>query len=373
MTVTLMQTADAIFYYPMLAETSKTVRAFCARNGFAYEQYVGIKRGHMPWQASYNRVYMLKEMIDRGVSGWVLYLDADAFIRDLDFDLKSYLDERSGSAAIFAGYSSCETPYDINSGGFALNLSDPIAKSMVLDWHRSVDRIPDEIFDRAIDWSHDLANDQHLLWHVLHSYVEERRIKHRIIFERANQSYVNNGPFISQYLRFFFDSFPERLDATTREVARIMADEPDLYGDEGPGTYIVSDHPSLITGCGRKTRFGIETVGVAGGLLGGPFLYLEAGRYRARIFGTAMPGTCFRSDVTARRGQVVLAGQEVVYDRAHRGFLTEMAFCIDKPTHEIEARVAVGADAEMRIHGIQIIRDRQIAREPEAMLQHVAD
>lgn len=69
MDVTFVQTADPVFYYAMLHETSRTVRAFCATNGLKYESYVGVKRGFMPWNATYNRVYMLKEMVDRGYTG----------------------------------------------------------------------------------------------------------------------------------------------------------------------------------------------------------------------------------------------------------------------------------------------------------------
>ena len=355
MTVTIIQTADPIFYYPMLLETSKTVRALCASNGFSYEQYVGIKRGHMPWHASFNRVYMLKEMLDRGVKGWVLYLDADAFVRHLDFDIAGYFAQRSSAGAIFAGYCDGKTPYDINSGGFAVNLSDPVGQSIILDWFRHVDRIPDELFDGAIDWAEDVANDQHLLWHVLHHHVEERRIKNRILFEPTNQSYVNNGPFITQHLRSMHKGFDKRLQAIRAEVDWVLGDRPPLFGNKGPGIYMTAHHPRWLTSCGRRTDLGIEATGQAGGLLFGPYLRLKAGRHVARLFGAARLPNSFRFDVATDRGHVVIAAREVSCGYLQHGLLAELDFELGSPTDSLEVRVEVDADVDLCIHAVQIL------------------
>ena len=360
MTVTLMQTSDAIFYYPMLLETAKTVRALCARNGFAYEQYVGIKRGHMPWQASYNRVYMLKEMIDRGVEGWVLYMDADAFIQDLDFDLGTYLSKRSGSAAIFAGYCTCDTAYDINSGGFAINLSHPIGKGLILDWYDSVANVSSDIFDGAVHWQHDLANDQHLLWQVLKRYVEDISLGDTLIFERSNQSYVNNGPFIAQFLRSSFSSQSDRVAALTARVAEIMRDQQGAYEEEKTGIYLRAQHPKLVTGCGRKTSLGIQSVGDAGGLLFGPYIYLPAGTYEARIIGEirlpdGQDAIGFHSDVATDRGFKLLAQHDRHVDRATNGVISSLQFDLEEDTDSLEVRLTVGPGADISIYAVHIV------------------
>jgi hypothetical protein len=354
-----MQTADAVFYYPLLQETAKTVRGYCLRHGFNYEQYVGIKRGNVPWQASYNRVYMLKEMIDRGVEGWVLYLDADAYIHDMDFDLAAYLEERSDKAAIFAGYSLGTIPYDINSGGFAVNLSHPVGKSLVLDWYETVRRISDEHFAVAIHWQHDLANDQHLLFQVLENYVENLDCGGSIIFERSNQSYVNSGPFIRQHLRSMYDSFDDRMRAVSDLVGSVANDLSDVRDNGGPGMYLQTTHSGFLTSCGRRVANGVETTGAAGGLLFGPYTSAEAGRYHVRLFGKARPpvGASFDvvSDVAARRGHVVYTSRHVQFDKCSSGLLIDYPLVLDEDVDDLEIRITVEADADMIVSAVQLI------------------
>ena len=359
MPVTLMQTADAIFYYPMLMETAKTVRAFCARNGFAYEQYVGIKRGHMPWQATYNRLFLLKEMVERGVEGWVLYLDADALIHDLDFDLGAYLEERSHAAAIFAGYSSCETAYDINAGGFAINLSHPVGRALIQDWYKEIAVISVDDFNKAVHWEHDLANDQHLLWNVLRHYVDDIRMPGRFIFERANHSYVNNGPFISQLLRSMYPSFEERFAALKKRVAEILVDEP-AFADEGPGVYLTADHPRWVTSVGRKTDTGIRSTGDAGGLLFGPYIRMDRGRYVAKFYGEVrlaegQESTGFHYDVSTKRGFLVPAQADCSFTETTKGLLTQLPFELDEDAQEFEIRIGVGPAVDMTIYAVQVV------------------
>lgn len=360
MTVTLLQTADAIFYYPMLLETAKTVRAFCERNGYAYEQYVGIKRGFMPWQASFNRVYLLKEMLDRGVDGWVLYLDADAFIQDLDFDLSQYLEDRADSAAIFAGYSSCEKPYDINSGGFAINLSHPIGKAIVVDWYTACMNVPSVDFNSAVHWQQDVANDQYILFKILERYVEDLGIASMLMFERANQSYVNNGPFIGQFLRSMFPSFATRLAAVKAKVAEVIACYDSLSNDSEPGVYIRADHPKLFTASGRKTLSGIRSTGAEGNLVYGPYIPLPAGRYISRIYGevrmrTDQEALILSSDVAIDQGFRILATEERRFVGPAKGIIMSLSFELAEPTYSLEVRTTAGLGNDVSVHAIQIV------------------
>lgn len=91
MGIVFVQTADPIRYRIFLEITSQTVREYCARHGFGYESFLGIARGYHPWQATYNRIPILRRWADSGFSGWICYLDADAYIADLAFDLRAYL------------------------------------------------------------------------------------------------------------------------------------------------------------------------------------------------------------------------------------------------------------------------------------------
>ena len=172
MGVAFLQTSDPIIYYPMLQETSKTVRRFCILNGFHYIQYVGIKSGNMPWKAIYNRIFMLKELLDDGFRGWAFHMDADSYIVDQNFDLESYLEDKESYAGIFCGHLE-GIPYNVNSGGFAINYNHPIGRQLVDDYYQSVKDFGREAFDRAVYWGDDIREDQWLLHLVLKKYVDK--------------------------------------------------------------------------------------------------------------------------------------------------------------------------------------------------------
>ena len=85
-----------------------------------------MKRDYYPWQASFNQVYMLKELLDRDEHDWIVYLDADAYVADLDFDLPAYLADRSGYGAIVTPAHDDGAWWDVNTGVLALNLRHPV-------------------------------------------------------------------------------------------------------------------------------------------------------------------------------------------------------------------------------------------------------
>jgi hypothetical protein len=56
-----LQTCDPDRYFAIWAAGSQTVRRYCAKQGFGYEAYIGIKSGYFPWHATYNRIFLFKE------------------------------------------------------------------------------------------------------------------------------------------------------------------------------------------------------------------------------------------------------------------------------------------------------------------------
>ena len=114
MNVLFMQTAD-VTYRPLLELTSQTVTEYCARHQYLYESHLGIVRGYYPWHATYNRIPLLKRLLNAGYSGWVCYLDADAYIADLDFDLTAYLRDK-GDFALIAAPGARAGWWDVNAG-----------------------------------------------------------------------------------------------------------------------------------------------------------------------------------------------------------------------------------------------------------------
>jgi hypothetical protein len=358
MKISFIQTADPIFYHSMFENTSKTVRLYCIQNGFSYEGYVGIKRGHMPWQATFNRIYMLKEMVDRGVAGWVFYLDADAYIKDMSFDLRYYLSGKSNRAGIFAGFIN-DVIYDINAGGFAVNLSHPMGRALVNDYHKAVSEISDEDFNKAIFWDGEIKNDQHLLYIILRHYVEDLGLAEHFLFERTNNSYVNNGPFISQRIRSMFPSFAERVEAIGTEIGSVLTGLGDVRGQDAPGIYIPGLHPRLLTSASVKTAFGICSTGVPGMILYGPYIPLPAGAYQARFYGEIRGGAVERpvqlvSDVARDCGRTIIANLSTWVDRRAKGLLARHDFTLAEASDDVEVRLSVLEPIDLCIHAVQI-------------------
>jgi hypothetical protein len=166
MDIICLQTADPYAYYEMLCETSKTVRLYCKDNGIVYHCYIGIKRGYFGWHASFNRIYMLKEMLDSGFKGWILYVDADAYIADLNFDLRDYLRDKNGYAMILRPGAFTGEFYDVNIGVMLINASSEHAIWLVDQWLAAFRQVPDDTLRSAFDWG-SVPHDQELFQRIL--------------------------------------------------------------------------------------------------------------------------------------------------------------------------------------------------------------
>ncbi|MGC1303049.1 MAG: HAD-IIIC family phosphatase [Caulobacteraceae bacterium] len=225
----LIQTADPVVYREMLDATSRTVIAYCQRHNLKCESYVGIKRGVWPWHATYNRIFILKELMDRGFRGWAVYLDADAYIVDQSFDLRQYLADKDDIALIAAlalGHANPSTPgngpHKINAGVFLLNLGHPVGRALVAEWHRRYLDIPEYIVRQADTFDVGMDSDQALLCDML------AENQHYLSALRHENWGLLNGPsasFIRQQLRAMHASMEERLAAITTAVEVILASE----------------------------------------------------------------------------------------------------------------------------------------------------
>lgn len=219
MELTVLQTSDAFKYSRMLRATSRTAIEFCQRNGFAYESFTGIKRGFHNAQAAFNRIFMLDELIERGYQGWALYMDADAYVYDLDFDLRAYLADKQDRAAIMATIPGETIPWHINSGVLFFNLGNPQAMMIVREWKRRFMQIPDERL-RSLTSVWDDENDQIMLYQLLN---EDEALRNDVLFVDARLFNHYWGTFIRQYLNSYdsdIDSRTEKIAATVEEVMR---------------------------------------------------------------------------------------------------------------------------------------------------------
>lgn len=128
MEIRFIQTSDPVKYRRIIDDTSRTVALYCYLHSYGYEKFVGLKKGVAPVHATFNRVFMLNELIDSGYAGWVAYIDADAYIRDLTFDVTKYLIENQKHAFIAARVPGHQSKWAINAGVFY--------KSRRSDWYQ---------------------------------------------------------------------------------------------------------------------------------------------------------------------------------------------------------------------------------------------
>lgn len=224
--IVLVQTADPSRYKEMLDLTARVNALYCARHGFKYMSYVGIKHGVAPWQATYNRIFIFNELVQDGFNGWVAYLDADAFVTDLAFDLRAYLRENSSYCLIGAPGGDAE--WNINAGVLFLNLGEPTGAALVSDWlGRFRASVPAAyLADPNAVWD-DFPNDQVLL----HQCVQ----LNPVLFAKTKKeqsgifNYVDGG-FVRQAIRESFYDLAERVRWVRSETDRIMARETRSIG-----------------------------------------------------------------------------------------------------------------------------------------------
>jgi hypothetical protein len=162
MKITFLQSTDPAIYAAFLDVTSVTIKEYCARHGTSYHSYMGLIRGTHPWQAALNRIPILKSYVLAGYEGWIIYVDADAYIADLDFDLAGYLAGKS-DYAIIAAPSGVTPPrwWDVNNGVFALNCGHPHGRALVDRWHERLMMNSDEALAGEAKWG-DVVDDQHI-------------------------------------------------------------------------------------------------------------------------------------------------------------------------------------------------------------------
>ena len=222
MNVTVLQTCDNSEHLSMLEATSRTAREFCNRQGLAYERFVGIKRGLWPWHAVYNRIYMIKELLDEGYKGWVLYMDADAYVCDLDFPVADYLASHSNSAGIFARVHHSAPYWDVNSGVFFLNADHPLARRLVEDWidgHESAFSRKEFLINRFPEMDIRL-DDQGLLNEMLIANPDWQSALH---YESLSLINSIEASFLRHHLRARTPNLEQRIKSIRREVDEIFS------------------------------------------------------------------------------------------------------------------------------------------------------
>lgn len=217
--ITFLQTCDPQKYAEMLFATSRTVRRYCELHGHRYRAFIGLKRGHLPWHATYNRIGMLEELLNEGYDGWVAYLDADAYIAELQFDLRAYLADKEPFGAVLYHTGAEDSPwFDVNAGIFYLNLGNPGGVDLARRWIRRLASVTDAQFASAIEWGATIEDDQFMLQNIFKENLELRATVH-LAEERLRG-------FAQQHLRAADDNFERRCATLVARVQSVMGDPP---------------------------------------------------------------------------------------------------------------------------------------------------
>ena len=216
--LTIFQTADAFNYFDMLVCTSRTVREFCRRSGTTYECFIGVKRGYWSWQATYNRISIFTELYNRGWRSWVLYMDADAYVVDLDFDIWAYLArvERFGAVLVRSG----ATPafWDVNAGVLMLNLGSDTGVTILKRWQAAFDSVPEGVL-RGNQRPFTGPEDQYLLHDVLRA---DESLWPNIHLESPDLINSPHASFIRQILRSLCPDMISRVNVLTAAVDNVL-------------------------------------------------------------------------------------------------------------------------------------------------------
>lgn len=223
--IILLQSSDPEIYAPMLAQSARTTRAYAERHGYRYESFLGIKRGCLPWHASYNRIDMLMDLIRADYQGWVFYIDADAWIADMAFDLAAYLANKDRYALIAAPAGHYRDQYwNVNNGVVLFNLGHPFARAFITEWERFLSR--HDLATEAKEWNVEVVDDQGMFHQILDKLPYAADL---ILIE--NKEFLNSpwASFVQHAIRAENADFEARLALVTEKVdAVITASEPQV-------------------------------------------------------------------------------------------------------------------------------------------------
>jgi hypothetical protein len=215
--IVLMQTSDAKRYLPILQATAAVNQTYCARHNISYSQFVGIKRGFHPWHACFNRILLIKEMIDSGFKGWVFYLDADAFVADPSYDVRHLISNIAKPIIMAPGGLTGEL-WDVNSGVFLVDLDNEIGRDLIMAWHADFMTTSEDVLRTAAEWE-DVDSDQPRLHGIL-----QRVDRFRSSLGIAHRQVLNDSEatFVRQILRCHPGTWEDRLAEIRKETASVL-------------------------------------------------------------------------------------------------------------------------------------------------------
>jgi hypothetical protein len=214
----VIRTSDVNVHAQLLDATRPNVAEFCRRHELELREFRGLKRGLWDWHSTFNRLYMFEELIAEGHRGWVIYLDADAFIEDLNFSIADYLNSNSERAGIVVHSGATPAYWDINSGVMLLNLGHPVACLIVRDWIQRHEDILQESEYLSAERPF-YFGDQRILQHVLRDnpvWFDALRVETQDLMNSMHAT------FIKHHIRAMTPDFDRRLAMIRQDVDTVM-------------------------------------------------------------------------------------------------------------------------------------------------------
>lgn len=219
--IVLVQSADAVDYFSLLRSTSRINQMFCTRQGLDYTCHYGVIYGVHPWQACYNRIFLLSNLIGLGFTGWYIHLDADAWVHDVGFDIRGHLAARGETSMIFAD-SLIRGRWDVNDGIFLANCAHPDTREIVQAWRRGAEALDVALLRATPAWADNRQpDDQDLLHDVLRA--EDARLTRHLGYAPIQFMNTPSSDVFRQLLRAQQTDPVKRLQHIQHRVAIAMA------------------------------------------------------------------------------------------------------------------------------------------------------
>jgi len=197
--ILMLQTSDSQKYTPIINASSKFNELYCKNNGIQYQKFIGLKRGIAPHHATLNRVFLLKELLDEGFSGWVLYLDADAIVANPAINIKGHfanLRENGKSAQLYSVDDDKNTYWNVNAGVLAIDLSTKFSSKLIQSWYLFYELLYQEKqYQEATTFWDEIINDQNSL-HMILMNIGEKLVNEFCLLDKFLQN-----DFCKQFLR----------------------------------------------------------------------------------------------------------------------------------------------------------------------------
>jgi hypothetical protein len=233
--ILMVQTADADIYAPMLAVGRERNKEYCAKHGIDYVDFVGIKRGYYPWHACFNRIVLLKGLMDTGYDGWAFYVDADAWVHDLTYDVRQLLGK--GAMIITPGGTSGQ-PWDVNDGVFLINLGDVAGREIITRWNANFMSTTDDQLRAAKEWQN-VPSDQPRLQRILRDdpvlcgrlWHAPRELLNHMYASFVRQVLRANAPTIADRISYMKTEITKPTTAVTHTIAGKQSSSAQ-YGDD---------------------------------------------------------------------------------------------------------------------------------------------